>query len=174
MAPLNGPSDGGSPIAILPDQSLSSIAVDGTSIYWTPSAAAFVGKVFRGGLPDGSGRVALASGLNGPGQLVVDGANAYWIDGREIMKAPLTGVPDGSRPTVVVPAQGQEVPWSIAVDKSYLYWTGDGGLRRVPLNGIADGGAPEVLMSGSQRAPLAIDSTSVYWVTPTALMKLAR
>jgi len=116
MAPLNGPPDGGSPIAILPDQSLSSIAVDGTSIY---------GRLRRQrSLVKSSGAASQMAvdvspwlrGLNGPGQLVVDGANAYWIDGREIMKAPLTGVPDGSRPTVVVPAQGQEVPWSIAVD----------------------------------------------------------
>jgi hypothetical protein len=55
---------------------VTSIALDGTDIYWTDFARGTVMRAPLGGGPSET----LASGQNHPKTIVVDGANAYWTN----------------------------------------------------------------------------------------------
>jgi hypothetical protein len=106
----------------------SGIVVDAANVYWTdagnpgsiPADGALVRMALAGGTP-----TALATGLNGPGDLALDSANLYWAsaDGT-IMRAPLSGGP----PTML--AAGQKDPHDIVVDATSVYWVdrGDPGM----------------------------------------------
>jgi hypothetical protein len=107
-----------------------------------------------------------------PSAIAQDATSVYWTDPRlyhgSIMKISKCG---GSATTL---ATGREQSTNIAVDGTSVYWadsysaglTGPGLLLKVPL----DGGTPVTLASapsGSVACGLALDATSVYWVTVT-------
>jgi sugar lactone lactonase YvrE len=129
-----------------------SIAVDGTSVYWTDQGNGTVMKVPLGG---GSGTKIGSSNL--PYGIAVDGTSVYWADFQgTIMKVPLSG---GNATPL---ASGQSGPYGIALDSQNVYWTNylGGTIMKVPITG----GNPTTLASG-QVAPnsLAVDSQNVYW-----------
>jgi hypothetical protein len=107
--------------------------------------------------------------LVSPGQgsatgMAVDSAFAYWCTGNgSVLKAPLTGVPDGGSPTTLV--SGLDFPNAVAVDSQAVYIAdySAGTIVSIPLDGVPDGGAPTTLVSGlSSPAGVAVDSTTIY------------
>ena len=85
------------------------------------------------------------------------------VSGNDVVKAPLSGVPDGGAATVLL--SGIHA-YSFAMDGASLYWTdfGDSTLKKAPISGLADGGAPIVLgPAGNSTNNIAIDGTYVYW-----------
>jgi hypothetical protein len=144
---------GGTPTTLASAGRLASgsrIAVDGKNVYWTVSvysskngtSVCTLGTVTV--VPSGGGAATLlASGQNGPGAIVVDGTDIYWVnegstgnDG-SVMKLPIAG---GKAVTV---ASAQEQPADIAIDETYVYWTTE----------VADGAVMKTLKAGLDEVP---------------------
>jgi hypothetical protein len=156
--------DGGSLDVLTTGQPGStSIAVDGTNVYWTTSDSV-VGLPLAGGPP-----VVLATKQLEPHGLAVDGTSVYWanIDG-SVMKAPI----EGGAWTLLATGRSYSLyaeGRSLAVDSTSVYWTnpGLGQVLSVPLAG----GRVVVVASGQYLAgPIAVSAGSVYFVTDTSIM----
>lgn len=159
------------------------IAIDGTSVYWT-TAGTTNGTVMKAplsGVPVGSAPTTLASGQNlplpypegFPHGITVDGTSVYWTtagtlvnsytDGT-VMKVPLSGVPDGGTPTMLV--ANQSLPLGIAVDGTSVYWTNydSGQIQKMPLTGVLLSGTPTTLAPATYPEGIAVDRTAVFWI----------
>jgi len=116
---------------------------------------------------------ALATGLNSPQSIAIDGTYAYFAVAGDsqtnyangaVMKVPLAG---GGTPIVL--ASNQIGPGTVAVDGTAVYWTShtlwydpsSGTVMKVGL----DGGVPITLASG-QNTPgdMAVVAGNVYWL----------
>lgn len=171
-APRRG---GGTSIRLADSYAATSIAVDGTSVYWTQ-----VNEIYK--IPVGGGtQISFYS----PGRstlvhaITVDTSNIYWGEGTGfIMKMPLGGG------TPIVLASGQHFATNlfegavsnIVVDANNVYWSsregdrpGFSAIRKVGING----GTPITLAEVDNtdvfapRITIAVDTTSLYW-TDTA------
>jgi hypothetical protein len=153
----------------------TSIAVDATNVYWTNPNGASVMKVSL----DGGAPITLASSQNNPASITVNATGVYWTsyvsnvsNTGSIMKVPL----DGGTPTALASGQrfDETIFMRIAVDVSNVYWMNCGydhnaALMKVPLSG----GTLTTLASGQDDVEgMAVDASSVYWVTNSALMEL--
>lgn len=149
------------------------IAVDNNNVYFTEYGSWNVAAGLRNAdgtvslVPvSGGAIVQLATGLNGPQTIKVDGTNIYWTElanyiggAGAIKQVPVVG---GTITTLVSELSNSR---NIAVDAtSVYYWSGYGTMSKVPIGG-ATGADPIVEitsgMTGTQ--PLEVDSTSVYW-----------
>jgi hypothetical protein len=114
-------SSGGTPKSIWHDASLipSDLASAGTSLYWIASGSAFGGQVLGMGASGGA-VVTLASNLDNPAKLAVDGDEVYFT----------TSVADGSVLAVSTGgggvqtlASGLDYPFAVAVDDAVYFTT---------------------------------------------------
>jgi hypothetical protein len=122
---------GGSPFDVIASgqSTPSSIASDGTYIYWTNNGD---GTVMRAAT-DGSGITQLASGQGGPMNIAVDSAGGNYVYytnffGGQVMKVSKNGG------TPVLVANGMNTPDGIAARNGCVYWTsqGDGKVWQAP------------------------------------------
>ena len=124
------------------------VTVDADAVYWSTYNSP--GTVMRAPLAGGT-PVTLAEGQDGPRNIAVFGASAYWINlwifGSNT-GAVLTAPVAGGTPAPL--ASAQDDPNGIAVDETNVYWTNLGGtVMKLAKSG---GGAPVMLASGSERA----------------------
>jgi len=131
------------------------IAVQGANVYW--GGAGICQKPVAGGA-----LTTLAPSADGK-FIAADSSYVYYIDGGAVMKVLNTG----STPVTLVPSGATG---SLAIDANNVYYLGASTVMMVPKLG----GTPTTLASG-QTTPIdiAVDATSVYWLTPTAVMKRA-
>jgi hypothetical protein len=108
---------------------VDSVAVDDDRVYFTgsPGDNQGPGAIFtcpKGGCTT---PVTLASALNAPYQLLLDGETVYWIDrgtpaagytDGDVASCPKAGCPNG--PSFL--AKGQSHPGAIATDSACVYW----------------------------------------------------
>jgi hypothetical protein len=131
---------GGGPSMLVATASLpESIAVDGTSAYWTePTAIKKVAKT--GGAP-----VTLVSGLNNPYGIALDENNVYFTVDGDVRRVPK----EGGAVTVLAQNQGFVVPMKLAIDATHLYWPDFDAMQvmKLPLAG----GAPVVLATAPEK-----------------------
>jgi hypothetical protein len=151
----------------------SSVAVDGTHIYWTT----YNGTIGRADL-DGSNVDQSFITTNAPQavDIVVDGGHIYWLDERPGQSNSAIGRAglDGSNvdPSFITTA-GHDVDGALAVDDGHIYWTNHNWtdphytIGRANLDGTGidqdffepPGGLTD------QGGGLAVDAEHIYWVT---------
>jgi hypothetical protein len=87
--------------------------------------------------------------------------------GRTVSNA--TEAPEAGSTTVTLASGLSSSPLYVAIDAVNVYWTDSGGnVNELPLAG----GATITLASGQRSAgPIAVDSTSVYWIDATTVSK---
>ncbi len=128
---------GGTPQPLVNDPAAAfGLALDATYVYFTQPNA---GRVMRVPIAGGPAE-PLASQIDSPLHLAIDGANLYWTGGKtvgNIMKLPLH---DGATATTLLTGLGR--PRAIAVDGGFVFWTdfADGSVQRA-TTGDGDGGA---------------------------------
>lgn len=168
------PLVGGEPVTLASSLgSPRSLTLDATHLYWAnvgtldtskPSADGSIMMLpMSGGVP-----TTLASAQDDPRNIVVDRSSVYWGTSTAIMKVALPG----GTPTILV--SGAERP-CLAVDDAHVYWTNalsstsGGSVWKVPR----EGGTPTKLaVAQSYPGTIAVDATSVYWLTTETVMKL--
>jgi hypothetical protein len=154
------PVDGGSPVALAPDQAFSFIAVDATRVFLSqPASIPGNSKLLSAPLGGGELKVLVDSDLVFPGVMAIDDTSVYCVLG----DLRLSRVPkDGGATTSLARAEVN----GLAVDATDVYWAqGDatsgtpGAIMRVPKGG----GSPTTL-SKTLGYAIAIDETYVYWL----------
>lgn len=151
------------------------IAVYGTNVYWLNRGttacpnAPYCGDGSLNAIPLAGGvPTTLASGLDEPNSLAVDGTNVYWTDAQDgtVKAVPLAGG------TVTTLATGQNGPGSVAVNGTHVYWvdSGDPNLANGSVNEVPLGGGSVTALATGQHLPfaLALDGTNVYWTETQA------
>jgi hypothetical protein len=114
--------------------------------------------------------------------LTTDGASLYWNRLPGSAPGAVMSVPAGGGPPQVVCNVGQSSPQSVATDGSQVYFVDTGG-STVIASAPVSGGAPATVASqytttasiSSDPGPtLAVDATSVYWLAPPRIVKIAK
>jgi hypothetical protein len=170
-----------------------SIAIDANRVYWTTAGTSSCapdgactsnadGAVLSAPLAGGTPTV-VAGGQRAPVSLAVDASNVYFVDeGSAVFESTIADgtvvqVPvGGGAPTTL--AGGLFYPGALAVDGASVYWTipgaqgVSGSVLKVPIGGgavttLASGWPSWDLQTGGSTIPdlIAVDATSVYWVT---------
>jgi sugar lactone lactonase YvrE len=157
------PDPGGGRAELVLDASELSIvpwwlAVEGDVAFVT-SAESPNGRVVRVPL-DGTPASVLASGLDLPTGIVVEGGELYVVTSTELLRLPA----DGSAAPVVVATSALGFGPTLAVDGTHVYWTEPheetGAVRRV----ARAGGAVETLIEGEGTpSGLALHRGRVFW-----------
>jgi hypothetical protein len=175
---------GGTPTVLASNEpGAALIAVDADNVYWTTYSSSVCPD--QGPcIPDGAIKKApktggapktIASQLENPGGLAVDGTNVYWTSpGSNYFQGAVYKVPlDGGTP-VPLAAKETGVRDAIAISATNVYWVqtslADGGggsaIVTVPIEG---GAITQVIASNG---PLATDRTYLYFVDQYRIMKI--
>jgi hypothetical protein len=163
------PKAGGTPAPLASTQSQPvGVAVNGTTVYWTASSSVLSMPLA------GSMATVLATGQAYPPQVAVDSANVYWGTSQgAIATLPL----DGGTPTTIATNSFYTLQ-DVALDcplfpgtcpATTVFWSspGSNSLMSVTL----DSGTVTTLTSATELSTIqniAVDATSVYWVTAPA------
>ena len=139
---------------------VSGIALDATSLYWTDKDQDAVMKVpIDGSAPP----TVLVGGSNTPGDLLqpdgiaVQGANLYWADwgGGAIWWMPTAG---GNAAKLTAGLGSSSMANGVATDATNVYWATQASIESLPL-----AGGTETSYSANLPFPPAIDGSNVYW-----------
>ncbi len=156
---MRAPIGGGAAVALGTGPDPSSVAVDGTYVYWGGGVPDTSGAIMR--VPVGGGTaVALAAFPCYPTDLALDATNVYWTCFGPKPSALLMSVAKaGGIPTTIA---SSTAPLSLAVDATSIYWVGGGSVMKA----AKCGGTPVALttpVQGQYPIGLTLDSTSLYW-----------
>ena len=154
---------GGASRVVFADPTATTLAVDGTSLYWTDENAGTVVKCGKASCPS---TTTIASNQTDPIGIVVDGANVYWSTvGGYVSYCPLAGC--GSAPLTL--ATGGGFYGELQANDSTLFWA---------VGCVYDPTCPGISMcpkAGCNESPtalglyptvveaLAVDATSLWW-----------
>lgn len=175
------PLDGGAPttlaVSVHGEEPTGAIAADDTTVFWGqmnppyecmgPYAYACQGLRT---IPSGGGTTShLASSSGGIYNFVVGGGDVYWFGDGVLETSIEGGAPVTLTPTYYYAPGPPQFPANIAVGAGYVDWTSgpNDDLVRIPV----EGGVPATLVADSGALVLAADSTGVYWMTVTSVMK---
>ncbi len=162
-------------------RSLSTLATDGTYVYWTtgtPCLGCVDGEVKRVLRNGGSSVEVLASAQNLPSSVLVANGYVYWTNqGRVSGSGTLNRLQLGGQASVEVLLPDSFAPTALAADATHLYWASCGSLADT-MNGTAHynsdgmirsrplaGGAVQTLATG-QPCPfnVAVTGSHVFWM----------
>jgi hypothetical protein len=151
------------------NQDPTSVAVDGTSVYWTvlppdqQNGGSQMGAILKA--PLGGGAVATLESVLALdfGPVLVDDASIYWFNTPDqsgvpqvqIMKADKT---DGRNPIVLA---SQQSVMGLAIDSTSVYWSNGGAVMKVDKMG----GSPVTLATEQQTEVFspAVDARNAYY-----------
>jgi hypothetical protein len=173
------------PVGSYADSVVGALAVDATFVYWVARDA-----VMRVPIEGGKPTTLAPSGAGVHAAIALSATDVYWTTAvfqglapDDVTGAVMSVSKNGG--TAATVASGQRVPWSVAVDATSVYWTTDwqctlehDGAVACPLTVMKAplcGGAPTTLSPDQGGQVLAVDATSVYWLSggaSDALMKL--
>jgi hypothetical protein len=168
------------------------MAIGGTSLYWIDYGTLVGGKNLTyvdagvmtcplGGC-DG-GVTALATGLSYPGNLVVNGAAAYWTQGNSVATCSVAGC-NGAPTTIVTLGPSYDSVQGLAADGANVYFgttTTSSGTRAWEIQKCALSGCPDgatllsstTFSSGGPVSQIAVDGARVYFVSADGSQILA-
>ncbi len=163
---------GGATATLVAGQDIRSFAVDDANVYWTicdlTRGTGAVSKMPK----QGGAAITLDSNKGCFFDVAVDAANAYWIEGRGIMRA----AKSGGAAVVLAPAQFH--PRKLVLDETNAYWIADAYIMQIAKTGGAPSSttAQGALVAGQKDiGDLAVDRANVYWTGASgALMKIAK
>ena len=145
---------------------IRSLTADDTAVYVATGTSEEVAAGIQRIAMDGTVK-ALTSGSE-PCAIIRDDRTLFWTVGGQVKRLSL----DGGDATTV--ASGSFEACALAVDSASLWFAGSGGLLRAPLAG----GAPVAVNASSavlaQPGAMAVDGGYVYWLTNTAVLRLAK
>jgi hypothetical protein len=167
---MKAPLGGGSPVTLASGQSLPSyLAVTDGTVYWINYGTApnyTNGTAMKVPAAGGTVTQIAASGISQPESMAASALNVYWTNYNSgaLMQVPV----GGGAPTE---AASGNVPYGIATDTANVYWSDfySGLIVELPLAG---GTAVTLASDAGDASSLAVDATSVYWVTSDALGKV--
>lgn len=183
------PVGGGAIVTLTTQGAQANLVVAGGNVYW----ADLSGHIDYVSATDGGTPLVLVRPDDGgPMEYVgdtiyqnitTDGTNLYWPNGGGGASpgAVFAVALAGGHP-LLLDAIGSDTPRSVATDGVYVYFldvAGATSLVATPVNG----GAPHTVttqstgsadVSGTPGPTVAVDSTSVYWLDPPRIVKLAK
>jgi hypothetical protein len=156
----------------------ATITADSTNVYWTLNGTSGPNVVVGcpvGGCPP-AGPTTLETGST-PLLITVASGVLYWIDELNqtfaLMKCPIAGC--GNSPTLLATGTSSS-GWLVPVaDSANVYFVGhpsgsSGTLFKCSVNGCLNG---PVALASISASYLALDSTNIYWMSGSSLMKCA-
>jgi hypothetical protein len=188
------PVDGGAAVTLAaPDAggAPAGIAIDGVNVYWPAPAGGAILAVPKAGGPmftlasnagAGAGGIVSATGYQ---NVASDGTEVFW--NRYPGNPPAGGVmtvvivnDGGSAPSLLYDA-GVATPFSVVTDGTSVYFLTAGNTPALVKASI-DGGASFVLaddqfaagITGDPGPTVAVDGTSVYWLSPPQILRIAK
>ncbi|MHB8874479.1 MAG: hypothetical protein ACYC8T_12395 [Myxococcaceae bacterium] len=164
---FKAPKGGGEPTTVAADQeSLSTLALDVGSVYWTGKEDVWAIEK-AGGKPR-----SVASKLSTPGGLQVDDGFTYFYS---VIAGKLARAPKKGGPAKVVVAEDRATLHAFLVDEAALYWS-FGSQAKMEINRMPKGGGKVVQVVTGQDPPVDIeqDATHLYWTTGDAILKVAK
>jgi hypothetical protein len=164
VAPV-GPSHGiacdvsRTPTTVVTGETITSIASDGTDVYWADQVGRIHSVPVAGGTPK---TLATVNGVTNDGaQIIVDGSNVYFAAGPDVVSVPKSGG------AVVTLASSQNAA-SIAATGGDIFWTNmfNGVGSTGSVNRIAAGGGKVTTLASKLDVPimLAVDANRAFWV----------
>jgi hypothetical protein len=143
---------------------VSGLAVDSTNVYWSTVYNNFEAPGTISSLPRAGGTPTTLLTLapwGMPYLLGVGATSAYWTDGQSLSALPLGG---GSSDVLLADA-GVYIE-GFTTYSTTLYWADENDNTLVTLPGA--GGSPAATVVADKPYAVAVDSTSIYWTSPSA------
>lgn len=168
--------DGGPPTMLAAGPAAAEIVVDAENAYWSTLA----GEIRKIGVAGGTDPVVLVPSQAAPDSIALDATHIYWVNrsDRAVTRVSIdgSGLPEPLfAPGTIKTCAGANV-WArtVAVNATDVYWTDLAGnlFASVPgqpmrTRSVATVGASVLIGT----ADIVLDSTTVYWMTPTDIWK---
>jgi GH25 family lysozyme M1 (1,4-beta-N-acetylmuramidase) len=140
----------------------SSLAADGTNIYWTEyNGGGLVRQVSR----SGGTITTLVGGLTITRSVMLSGTNVYFYAQSQSIPSFQVIPKGGGASQAIISGISQSVDYS-ATDGTNIYWTEySGNVRSVPITG---GSVTTLAMGVLYADGIAVDNSNVYWTTANA------
>jgi hypothetical protein len=154
------PAGGGTATAIVASEpSPRSLAVQGTTLFWANGA-----YELRSANVDGTNLATLTTMTSAIGPVASDGTSVYFAWSSDLVMLPVST----SGPPLLL-ANGLINVTRIVTDGAYVYWLDGQTISKVPC-----GGGPKTVLytTSGNAADLAVDASSIYWTSSSAVMKL--
>ena len=160
------PEDGGdlTPLATITGP-ITSLSADDAAVYVATGTSEEVAAGIQEIAFDGT--VKALTGGGQPCAMIRDDRTLFWTAGGQVQRLSLDG---GDAATLASSLQA----CALAADATSLWFAGSAGILRAPLAGGAPvqvAASPDGLM---QPGAVAVDSGYVYWLTNTAVLRLAK